>query len=121
MEAKLIEQVLVNLLDNAVKHTPKGKEISIFVKEDLKKRVAVFCVSDRGRRFSSEDLPHIFQMFYTTHEKGPDAQRGVGLGLAICETIVTAHGGTIEAHNRKDGSGAEVTFTLPMEDETYAK
>lgn len=54
-------------------------------------------------------------MFYTTHGKGADAQRGVGLGLTICESIVKAHGGTIEAHNREDGPGAKFVFTLPME------
>ncbi len=45
-----------------------------------------------------------------------DTRRGMGLGLAICETIVKAHGGNIEAHNRTDGPGAEFIFTLPMED-----
>ncbi|MBE6904802.1 MAG: DUF4118 domain-containing protein [Ruminococcaceae bacterium] len=115
MDAKLIEQVLVNLLDNAVKHTPMEKEISINVNEDREKNLAVFSVIDRGSGIAAADLPHIFQMFYTTHGKEPDAQRGVGLGLAICESIVTAHGGTIEARNRGDGIGAEFIFTLPME------
>lgn len=114
MDAKLIEQVLINLLDNAVKHTPQNNEISISVKVDHDKGCAFFSVADRGHGISTEDLPHIFQMFYTTHSRVADAQRGVGLGLAICEAIVTAHGGTIEAHNRIDGQGAAFTFILPM-------
>lgn len=115
MDAKLIEQTLVNLLDNAIKATPYNKEINISVKKDMKNSVAVFTVADRGRGIVDQDLEHIFQMFYTTRGKGADSNRGVGLGLAICESIVKAHGGTIEAHNREDREGAEFVFTLPME------
>ncbi|WP_394271765.1 ATP-binding protein [Butyricicoccus sp.] len=61
---------------------------------------------------------NIFQMFYTTKGKGPDAKRGIGLGLAICESIVTAHGGTISAQNQENGKGAVFTFTLPLEENT---
>lgn len=115
MDAKLIGQVLINLLDNAVKHTPPDKEICITVNKDTEKRLAVFSVADRGMGIAEADLPHIFQMFYTTRGREPDAHRGVGLGLAICESIIAAHGGTITAHNRSDGPGAEFIFTLPME------
>lgn len=120
MDAKLIEQVLVNLLDNAVKHTSPEDEISISVFEDRAKKIVEFIVADRGSGIAEADLPHIFEMFYTTHGKGTDAQRGIGLGLAICESIITAHGGTITAKNRDDGAGAEFTFTLPMEMEENA-
>lgn len=115
MEAKLIEQVLINLLDNAIKNTPSGNEISISVIKDEKTHCAVFTVADRGEGIADVDLPNIFQMFYTSHKKHVDAQQGIGLGLAICEAIVKAHGGNIEAHNRSDGHGAEFIFTLPME------
>ncbi len=113
MDAKLIEQVLINLLDNAVKHTSPDCEISIFASEE--KNIATFSVANRGRRIAVSDLPNIFQMFYTTRSGEADAQRGVGLGLTICETIIKAHGGTIEGHNRTDGQGTEFVFTLPME------
>ena len=117
MDAKLIGQVLVNLLDNAVKHTQPEEEIAVCVAEDTQTNQAVFTVADRGTGILEQDLPHVFQMFYTTQGKGPDAKRGIGLGLAICESIVTAHGGTIHAQNRTDGKGAEFTFTLPLKEE----
>ncbi len=116
MDAKLIGQVLVNLLDNAVKHTGPDEEISIAVRKDTQSHSAVFSVADRGSGISSEDIPHIFQMFYTTSGNGPDASRGIGLGLTICDSIVKAHGGTITARNREDGKGAEFTFTLPLKE-----
>ena len=114
MDARLIGQVLVNLLDNAIKHTQPGEEISVAVSKD--NDFAVFTVADRGTGIPEQDLPHVFQMFYTTEGKGPDAKRGIGLGLAICESIVTAHGGSIHAQNRTDGKGAEFTFTLPLKE-----
>ncbi len=116
MDAKLIGQVLVNLLDNAVKHTQPEEEIAVSVEEDAQNNQAVFTVADRGTGISEQDLPHVFQMFYTTQGKGPDAKRGIGLGLAICDSIVTAHGGSIHAQNRTDGKGAEFTFTLPLKE-----
>ena len=118
MDARLIGQVLTNLLDNAVKHTQPGEEISVTVSEDSEQKMAVFTVADRGTGISAQDLPNIFQMFYTTKGKGPDAKRGIGLGLAICESIVTAHGGTINAQNQENGKGAVFTFTLPLEENT---
>lgn len=115
MDVKLIEQVLINLLDNAIKHTLPGNEISVTVVHDEDAKCAVFSVADRGEGIAEEDLPNIFKMFYTTHVKHADSQRGIGLGLPICDAIVKAHGGNISAQNRKNGQGAEFIFTLPME------
>ena len=112
MDAKLIEQLLINLLDNAVKHTPVGGEIKICVEE--KEGFAVFRVLDRGEGIRAEDLPHLFERFYTSQSRRADAKRGIGLGLSICDAIAKAHGGSIRAKNR-EGGGAEFTFTLPME------
>lgn len=118
MDARLISQVLVNLLENAAKHTPKEKEIGISVKSDEKNvEITVF---DRGNGISPQDLPHIFKMFYTTSGKIPDARQGVGLGLAICQSIVEAHGGNISAENR-GGGGALFKFSLPLEVTTHDK
>lgn len=114
MDARLISQVLINLLDNADKHTAKDRQISVSVCTDEEN--VLITVADRGSGIAESDLPYIFQMFYTTHTKSPDSRRGVGLGLAICQSIVEAHGGTIRAKNRKDG-GAAFTFTLPIEGE----
>ena len=114
MDAKLIVQMLVNLLDNAVRHTPPGNEIKVCVeKRDGK---AVFSVLDRGEGIREEDLPHLFERFYTTRGKSADAARGVGLGLSICDAIARAHGGSIRAQSR-EGGGAIFTFELPMEEE----
>jgi two-component system sensor histidine kinase KdpD len=121
MDARLIEQVLVNLLDNAVKHTPPEGEIRVSVRQDHEARNARFCVKDNGAGIQAEDLPHIFQMFYTTPSRQADASRGIGLGLPICEAIVKAHGGMIEAQNMENGPGAMFTFTLPMEEQQDAK
>ncbi len=111
MDAKLISQVLVNLLDNALKHTPKDQEILISVKTDAEN--VIVSVADRGTGISEQDLPHIFQMFYTTRSKDTEARYGVGLGLAICQSIIEAHNGSIRAENRS-GGGAVFTFTLPL-------
>ena len=113
MDPILIEQVIVNLLDNAIKHTCENEEISIKV-EDLPEAVRI-CVLDRGCGIAPEDLPNIFQMFYTSRARRPDASPGMGLGLAICEAIVQAHGGSIAASNREDGPGAQFCFTLPKD------
>ena len=116
MDAKLIEQVIINLLDNAAKHSEPGQEIGIKAEYCENTNMVVFMIRDKGLGICNEDLPNIFQVFYTSHSKHADIKKGIGLGLAICETIVKAHGGTIEAHNRTDGPGAEFIFTLPMED-----
>lgn len=115
MDAKLIEQVIINLLENAVKHTLPEQEISVSVKEDMKNNYIVFTVADRGKGIDPLDLPNIFKMFYTSNLKHSDSQYGIGLGLSICDAIIKAHGGTIEAHNRTDGQGAVFIFKLPME------
>ena len=111
MDARLISQVLVNLLDNASKHTPKDREITISVSSD--EEMVSVAVADRGNGISEQDLPHIFQMFYTTRSRDTDTRNGVGLGLAICQSIIEAHGGSIRAENRS-GGGAVFTFTLPL-------
>ncbi len=120
MDARLIEQVLVNLLDNAICHTKQEEDISIRVQVDKASSQAIFTVADRGSGISDQDLPHVFDLFYTAQRPGYTARRGVGLGLSICKSIITAHGGTIFARNRTDGPGAELVFTLPMEETTDA-
>lgn len=111
MDARLISQTLINLLDNAAKHTPEKNEIKVTVCEDA--RFVHITVADRGCGIPEEDIPHVFRIFYTTSTKSPDTKRGVGLGLTICQSIVEAHGGEIRVRNRRNG-GAAFSFTLPM-------
>ena len=111
MDARLITQVLVNLLNNAGQHTPVGNQILVSLREEDGN--AVFSVADRGSGIPEDALPKLFQMFFTTTRNETSGKRGIGLGLSICQSIVEAHGGTITARNR-EGGGAEFIFTLPM-------
>lgn len=113
MDAKLITQVLVNLLDNATKYSKSGQEVKVVVKENIEDNVAEFSVLDNGPGIPEASLPQIFQMFYTADNHEIVAQKGVGLGLSICQSIIEAHGGTICASNRPEG-GACFKFTLPL-------
>lgn len=115
MDAKLIEQVLLNLLDNAIRHTPPGNSVCVTIEKSA--GMVRFSVNDEGTGIGKEHLANIFQPFYTTRTKHTDAGYGIGLGLAICESIVKAHGGEISARNRTDRSGAEFVFTLPIGEE----
>lgn len=112
MDARLIEQVLVNIMDNAVKYTGETGEICIRVRKE--KEEAVFEVMDNGRGIQEKELPFLFQQFYTTHGENTDKVKGIGMGLTICESIVDAHGGKIHAANREDTRGAVFRFTIPM-------
>lgn len=113
VDARLIMQVLINLIDNAVKYTQKGSVIQIETRRE--KSVAVVCVSDSGNGISNEDKEHIFDMFYTANARSADSRRSLGLGLALCKSIITAHGGDIKVTDRKP-HGAAFTFTLPVEE-----
>lgn len=112
MDAKLISQVLINLLDNALKHTSPDQEISVTVTAEPGS--ARVCVADRGTGIRKEDLPRVFETFYTTDSPHAESVQGIGLGLSICAAIIRAHGGEIKAANRTDGPGAEICFTLPL-------
>ncbi|MEG0290748.1 MAG: DUF4118 domain-containing protein [Erysipelotrichaceae bacterium] len=114
VDAKLIEQVIINLLDNAIKHSPNDAPISITLSKEGEYAKTV--VRDYGSGISDADFPKIFEMFYSTNTKHADAQHGMGLGLTICSAIVKVHGGDIKASNVKGETGAEFMFTLPLEE-----
>lgn len=111
MDARLIEQVVTNLLENAVKHTTPDQAIEISVA--YTDTGVVVSVKDEGEGIAEDDIPNLFRIFYTSKNRLSDVKKGIGLGLTICDTVVKAHGGRIEAHNRKDRSGAEFVFSLP--------
>ena len=115
MESALIEQVLVNLLDNAAKYSDPQAPIEIEVKAEG--GMAVFSVSDRGRGIALEDLSRVFEKFERGKPEEIRGIRGTGLGLSICKAIIEAHGGTIQAIPR-EGGGTIFQFTLPLEVET---
>jgi two-component system sensor histidine kinase KdpD len=112
MDGTLIEQVLVNLLDNAIKHTPAGSSIALTVLKEGSR--AVFEVSDNGNGIPENDLPFIFDRYFT-RPSGSARRHSIGIGLSICKSIVETHGGIITAQNNTSG-GAIFRFTLPMEE-----
>ncbi len=110
-EDRLI-QVLTNLLDNAFKFTPPGGTVTVAAGEN--DEAVWVSVADTGVGLAPEELPHIFQQFYRGDESRPPEKRGMGLGLAICREIITAHNGQIQVESG-NGGGARFKFTLPKE------
>ncbi len=114
MDAKLIEQVLLNLLDNAHKFTIFDNEISVLVEILNESNEVRFTVQDSGVGISEVDMPYVLEQFYTGKNEIGNMKSGMGLGLSICDAIIRAHGGTITLENRKGSPGLEVIFTLPL-------
>ena len=115
MDAMLISQVLINILENAVHHAKGMTELTLTVEQKDKK--AVFTVSDNGCGVPHERLKQLFTGFLDREEQQPadGTRHNLGIGLSVCSAIVRAHGGDISAHNRPNG-GASFTFSLEMED-----
>ena len=109
-DARLIAQVIINLVDNAVKYTPPNSHITIETWEE-EGRAAV-SVADDGPGISDQEKERIFQMFYTGSNPIADSRRSLGLGLSLCKTIITAHGGQIWVSDHLP-SGTVFTFTIP--------
>jgi Osmosensitive K+ channel histidine kinase len=103
----LLEQVFVNLLENAAKHTPRGTPIEVGAESRPGEVIAY--VADRGPGLPPGEEESVFRKFY----RGGGASGGIGLGLTICRGIVTAHGGRIWAENRP-GGGATFRISLPV-------
>jgi two-component system sensor histidine kinase KdpD len=108
----LMEQVFVNLLENAVRYTPAGSQIDITASVD--ESSAVIQVADNGPGLPADSEARIFDRFFRGSAEPADGRRGVGLGLAICQTILRTHGGEIMAANRPEG-GAEFRIVLPCD------
>ena len=115
MDVRLIIQVLVNLIDNAIKYTPSGSVICIRgIKKDGKAQISV---EDDGPGIPEEMKPHIFEMFYTGKTTVADSHRSLGLGLALCHSIIEAHNGTLILTDH-DPHGCNFIFTLPLSEVT---
>ena len=117
MDAMLIQQVLINLLENAVLHAQNMTELSLSVM--VKGKQAVFCVQDNGCGIPKEREDKLFIGYGEPEILPADSRRaGMGIGLSVCASIIKAHGGEIWGGNRKNG-GAEFCFALELEDISY--
>lgn len=111
MDSLLIEQVLMNLMENAFVHSETNRPVELQISEESD--TITFHVIDYGKGIDEQTLPLILKGEYHV-PKTSDTHRGMGIGLSICNTIVQAHGGQIAAHNH--AHGAEFLFTLPKGD-----
>ena len=108
MDALLIEQVLINLLENAILHSGSTVPPELFITQE--NQSVTFSVIDYGHGLDESQLEDLFQGTYNSSDSS-DTHKGMGIGLSICKTIIEAHQGTIEAHNHTNG--AVFSFTLP--------
>ena len=107
LDSLLFEQVMINLLENAAKHTPDGTAVEITARRHSSS--VVITVADRGPGINDGDEKRIFEKLY----RGRASGQGFGLGLTISRAILTVLGGTIEAENRPEG-GARFSVSLPV-------
>ena len=113
MDARLIVQVIINIVNNAVKYTPPGTDITLSARrEGDTVRVEI---ADTGPGIPQEAQGRLFQMFYTAGNDRGDGRRGLGLGLALCKSIVEAHGGKI-GMRANEPHGSVFFFTLQAEE-----
>ena len=113
MDARLIVQVIINIINNAIKYTPEGSHICLSAQKE--KNMVRIRIADDGPGISDEAKLHLFDMFYTANIGKADSRRGFGLGLSLCKSIVGAHGGEISVSDNQP-SGAVFSFTLPLEE-----
>jgi heavy metal sensor kinase len=106
-----LTQLLVNLLDNALAHTPAGGSVEMRARRESTD--AVLQVSDTGSGIAAEDLPHVFQRFFRAQRDRSREGGGAGLGLALCQSIAVAHGGEIKLES-DPGRGTQVTVRIPL-------
>jgi two-component system OmpR family sensor kinase len=106
-----LRQVLQNLINNAMMHTPAGTEVTVFV--GTQGREAILEVSDNGPGMTAEDADRVFERFYRTDPSRTRALGGSGLGLSIVSALVAAHGGKVTLRTAP-GEGAAFRVTLPL-------
>ena len=110
-DIRLLVQVIINLVDNAIKHTASGTKIEI--KAESKDNNVVLTVKDNGCGISGEAKEHIFDMFYSGANRIADSRRSLGLGLALCRSVINAHGGSISVSDNEP-AGTVFTVVLPQ-------
>lgn len=116
MDGTLIEQVIINLIENAVNHSGASTTIDVIVTQEPD--FAVFEVADNGEGIPPTMLPNLFTDYANRWSTvSSDSSRGMGIGLSICSSIIKAHKGVIHAENRPEG-GARFIFKLPLQPET---
>ncbi len=115
MDAKMILQVILNLVDNAVKYTPEGTPITIIA--ERKDGFVSVSVADEGSGIPDSLKPKVFEMFFTGDHRIADNRRSLGLGLPLCRTIIHAHGGEILLEDNPP-HGCIFTFTIPSDEVT---
>ncbi len=113
VDARLIVQVIINIVDNAIKYTPNGSEITIST--ERKNDMISVSIADNGNGIADDIKDKVFDMFYTGANKIADSRRSLGLGLALCKTIISAHGGEIAVSDNTP-HGAVFSFTLPVKE-----
>lgn len=113
MDSRLIVQVIINIVNNGIKYTPHGSDIDIHIYRQG--AMAVVDISDMGDGIPDEAKERIFDMFYTVGAKVADSRRSIGLGLALCKSIINAHKGEISVVDNKP-KGAIFRFTLPAKE-----
>lgn len=113
MDGTLIVQVLINLLENAIRHSSDESTVNVDVKKE--NQYAIFEVRDYGEGISAEDFPYLFESYVPSGDRSVDSSRGIGIGLSICMSIIKAHNGKLEAENKSEG-GAVFRFKLPLEE-----
>ncbi len=116
-DADRLKQLILNLVENAVKYTPPGGKVSLSLSKEMD--WAFFEVADTGVGIPPENLPHIFDRFYRVDKSRARAQGGSGLGLSIAKWIAQAHGGAIRVHSQV-GEGTTFTVTLPLYSQTVS-
>ena len=114
MDAILIEQVIINLLENAIMHAKSEKDVELFIEADDVN--VIFHIKDYGTGISEELMVTLFDAIDISQKSETDGYKGRGIGLSICKTIIHAHHGSIYARNHAEG--AEFIFTLPREEAT---
>ncbi|MBO4927448.1 MAG: sensor histidine kinase KdpD [Clostridiales bacterium] len=115
IDAKLIIQVLVNLLDNAIKYTDSGSKIRITAKKQG--NFVLVSVADNGKGIPDDIKPKVFDMFFTGSRSISDSRKSLGLGLFLCRSIITAHGGEISVSDNTP-QGSIFSFTIPSDEVT---